>query len=191
LQTCAVSVIILSAKYMTNFSSPNKKESTIEPQLTEFLKQPELKGSVTKTESESVLETSRAAVSKPEKILEAVTGGVQKNVTQQGLNMKTAGASDPDLKKIEDVLAEDLSDVYLGLDAAHRRLFKEEGERASNQIKNLFDRAQATAKKVLDIIKRWLMMIPHVNKFFLEQEAKIKTDKIMKISTQFKNKQKE
>ena len=35
--------------------------------------------------------------------------------------------------------------------------------------------------KIIDVIKKWLSIIPGINKFFLEQEAKIKTDKIMEL----------
>jgi hypothetical protein len=34
-------------------------------------------------------------------------------------------------------------------------------------------------KKILALIRDWLKLIPGVNRFFLEQEAKIKTDKIL------------
>ena len=43
------------------------------------------------------------------------------------------------------------------------------------------DKAKLKVKKVVNLIKKWLTMIPGVNKFFLEQEAKIKTDEIVKL----------
>ena len=36
-------------------------------------------------------------------------------------------------------------------------------------------------KKILKLIREWLLIIPGVNKFFLEQEAKIKAEKIQQI----------
>jgi len=33
---------------------------------------------------------------------------------------------------------------------------------------------------IMELVYEWLRMIPKVNKFFLEQEAKIKTDKLLK-----------
>jgi hypothetical protein len=33
----------------------------------------------------------------------------------------------------------------------------------------------------LKLIREWLLIIPGVNKYFLEQEAKIKTDKIQQL----------
>ena len=69
------------------------------------------------------------------------------------------------------------------MDEAHRRMFREEGERVAREIEAIIHTGRAIAVKVLELIKRWLRLIPGVNKFFLEQEAKIKTDKIIKINT--------
>jgi hypothetical protein len=41
------------------------------------------------------------------------------------------------------------------------------------------DSAKFKVKAIVDLIKKWLAIIPGVNKFFLEQEAKIKTDQII------------
>ncbi|OGG87590.1 hypothetical protein A3B87_00530 [Candidatus Kuenenbacteria bacterium RIFCSPHIGHO2_02_FULL_39_13] len=87
------------------------------------------------------------------------------------------------LKEIELVLQEDLETIYFKMDEAQRRMFREEGERVAREIEAIIHTGRAIAVKVLEIIKRWLKLIPGVNKFFLEQEAKIKTDKIIKINT--------
>ena len=89
------------------------------------------------------------------------------------------------LRKIESILEDDLDDVYFRLDAAHQRLFKEEGERASRQIEAVLATGKSIAVKVLAIIKKWLQVIPGINKFFIEQEAKIKTDQITRINAGF------
>jgi len=34
------------------------------------------------------------------------------------------------------------------------------------------------------LIKKWLLLIPGVNKYFLEQEAKIKADEIVKMKNE-------
>jgi len=44
------------------------------------------------------------------------------------------------------------------------------------------------ARKVLHLIRDWLKIIPGINKYFLEQEAKIKTDKIIELAEQEKQK---
>ena len=41
--------------------------------------------------------------------------------------------------------------------------------------------AKVQVDKVFDLIKNWLGLIPGVNKYFLRQESKIKTDKLLKL----------
>jgi hypothetical protein len=38
-------------------------------------------------------------------------------------------------------------------------------------------------KKIRNLIIRWLRVIPGVNRYFLEQEAKIKTDRISEMKS--------
>ena len=63
--------------------------------------------------------------------------------------------------------------------------FKKAGEETVAQIDVLLSETKLRINKIIDLIKKWLKMIPGVNKFFLEQEAKIKTDKIIKIKKIF------
>jgi hypothetical protein len=84
-------------------------------------------------------------------------------------------------KEIEKILAEDLQDIYAKLDPAMRLKFKKNGEDTAMRINNLFDKAKFKAKEIIALIKQWLFIIPGINRFFLEQEVKIKTDKIIKL----------
>lgn len=90
-----------------------------------------------------------------------------------------ATVKSPELIKIEHILQEDLAVIYQQLDPKHQAKMKQEGELAASKIDQLIRTAKITAKKVLDIIRHWLKSIPGVNKHYLEQEAKIKTDKIL------------
>lgn len=85
---------------------------------------------------------------------------------------------DPDLAAIEEVLAEDLVDIYVNLPENKKPAFKKKGEEVAAAVKQMVDSGKFQAKKILDLIREWLRMIPGINKFFLEQEAKIKADKI-------------
>ena len=84
-------------------------------------------------------------------------------------------------KKIEEVMAEDLEDIYVGLSPVEQQEFKKKGEETAKEINSLMDKAKLKVKKVVNLIRKWLSVIPGINKFFLEQEAKIKTDEIIKI----------
>lgn len=84
-------------------------------------------------------------------------------------------------EKIEEILSEGLDDVFLGLPLKKQEEFKVEGEKAVAKINTLLNKAKINVEKIISIIKSWLSIIPKVNRFFLEQEAKIKTDKIIKL----------
>lgn len=84
-------------------------------------------------------------------------------------------------KQIEKILEKNLEDVYLNMPLAKQREFKIAGEQAARAINTLLNQAKTGLKKIIDLIKKWLLIIPGVNKFFLEQEAKIKTDEIIKL----------
>ncbi len=88
-------------------------------------------------------------------------------------------------KEIEDALADGLENIYLAMDSLTQQRFKSAGEEASRGISDLIASGKATARKIIDIIRRWLSIAPGINKFFLEQEAKIKTDKIMNINNKY------
>ena len=83
-------------------------------------------------------------------------------------------------EEIEKILAEDLEDEFTKMDPATQQEFKRKGEETAQKINNLLESAKVKVKKIIDLIRSWLIMIPGINKFFLEQETKIKTDKILK-----------
>lgn len=84
-------------------------------------------------------------------------------------------------KKIEKIMEEGLAEIYVNLSPEKKREFRIKGEQAAREINNLLDQAKLQIKKIIDLIKRWLSVIPGVNKFFLEQESKIKVDEIIKL----------
>lgn len=89
---------------------------------------------------------------------------------------------DPLTEEVEAVLSEDLGDLYVQLPPAARQRFKDEGERAASRVALLLQQVRVKAQEVLTLIRDWLRLIPGVNRYFLEQEAKIKTDRIMALA---------
>lgn len=85
-------------------------------------------------------------------------------------------------KNIENVLSEGMENVYLSLDAGTQRIFKIKGEEISAKITTLILQAKVKVKEITELILEWLRIIPKVNKHYLEQEAKIKTEKILNIN---------
>lgn len=96
---------------------------------------------------------------------------------------------EPILAQIESILEEDLEEVYAGLPAELKPKFLAKGEEVARTIRQMMEQAKVKARKVLKLIIAWLKMIPGVNKFFLEQEAAIKTQKIMTITEEERKKQ--
>ena len=90
-------------------------------------------------------------------------------------------AKSPTYERIENIMEEGLGEVYLKMTPEQRKTFKEEGERTVYKIEKLLNKTKVKIKEIIKLIREWLKLIPGVNRFFLEQEAKIKSDKILKI----------
>lgn len=93
---------------------------------------------------------------------------------------------DPMTQEIEAVLSDDLEAFYKNLPPDQKKKFKEAGERTAKSIREMMQKGKLHVRKVVDLIRNWLKLIPGVNKFFLEQEVKIKTDKILAIEEENK-----
>ncbi|MEK7680701.1 MAG: hypothetical protein AAB348_01475 [Patescibacteria group bacterium] len=89
--------------------------------------------------------------------------------------------------KIEKILEDGLNDSFQRLSPVAKQEFKLKGERAALEIRELLKSAHVKVKKILRLILDWLRMLPGINKFFLEQEAKIKTDKIVALKNRPEN----
>jgi len=86
---------------------------------------------------------------------------------------------------IDAILAEGLHEIYLKMDVKSQSEFKKRGEETVRKINALLDKTKVQANKIINLIRAWLKLIPGINHFFLEQEAKIKTDKIIRIKDNF------
>jgi len=86
---------------------------------------------------------------------------------------------------IDSILSEGLDEIFLSLKPQEQARFKKEGEETVKKINQLLSEAKVRINKIMELIRRWLRLIPRVNKYFLEQETKIKTDKIVGIKNKF------
>ncbi len=85
-------------------------------------------------------------------------------------------------KKIESILEDGLGEIYLQMTAEEQAIFKQKGEETAIKILKLAVKPVIQVKKIFQLIREWLKTIPGVNKFFLEQTAKIKTDSVLKVT---------
>jgi hypothetical protein len=83
------------------------------------------------------------------------------------------------VKNIEDTMSEGLEDAYKGMDPALQQQFKQTGEETANAISKLLQQSKIQVKKIVTLLLRWLRLIPRVNPYYLEQQAKIKADAIV------------
>ena len=84
-------------------------------------------------------------------------------------------------KKIESILEEGLSGLYMDMSEDKKIEFKEKGEETANKISILLKDVKVKVKKIIGLIIDWLNVVPKVNRFFVKQTAKIKTDKILEL----------
>ena len=92
---------------------------------------------------------------------------------------KTSPEKSKLLTGIEVILAQDLGDAYLAMNEQKRIAFKKRGEEIAQKVQQMAQKGRFHVRKVLRWIRDWLRMIPGVNNFFLEQEAKIKADQLL------------
>lgn len=85
------------------------------------------------------------------------------------------------LKQVENILSEDLQEAFLNLSPEQQLKFKAEGEKTASAIYQMLESAKIQVKKIVELISHWLKRLPGVNRYFIEQESKIKTDKIINL----------
>lgn len=83
--------------------------------------------------------------------------------------------------EVEKLLEEGLGEFYATLTPAAKVIFKQKGEIAAVEISTMVRSLNLQVKRALKLIRDWLLTIPGVNRFFLEQEAKIKVDLIQEL----------
>lgn len=84
--------------------------------------------------------------------------------------------------KIEKIMEDGLADAFLEMTTVQKQEFKIKGEAAAAQIREILRGTKIKVKKIFQVLVDWLKMIPGVNRFFIEQEAKIKADRIFSLS---------
>lgn len=83
--------------------------------------------------------------------------------------------------KIEKLMEDGLEDAYKELTPIQQQEFKIKGEETAWKISHILKRTKVKIKEIFKLLLEWLKLLPGVNKFFLEQEAKIKADKIISL----------
>lgn len=91
----------------------------------------------------------------------------------------TSAVRDEVVLRIEKIMEDGVGDAFQRLSPTARQEFKIKGEQTALKIRVLLKSSHVKVKKIFQLILEWLKILPGVNRFFLEQEAKIKTDHII------------
>lgn len=83
--------------------------------------------------------------------------------------------------RVEKIMEDGLGSYYDRLSPQAKVQFKRKGEETAVEISLMVRSLKVKMHRVLRLLRDWLLTIPGVNKFFLEQEAKIKTDRILEL----------
>lgn len=83
---------------------------------------------------------------------------------------------------IENILAEDMKELYLSLSPQQKMRFKQEGEKTAAKIEILLKSVRVKISEIIKLIRAWLMILTGMNKFYLEKEVKIKTEQILELN---------
>ncbi len=157
---------------MVKFSSLKPKETPVAPENVEAQK----KAAEEMEEIEKEVAEAEEA-GKTERIDEVPIAA--EPISTPSVAVTPVSPADPLTQRVQSILEEDLTDVYLGMNSQDQLAFKQKGEETLSKIRVLLNQTKVNAKKIFQLIREWLKLIPGVNRFFLEQEAKIKTDKIL------------
>lgn len=125
------------------------------------------------TEAETVKKSTTLAINSP-----ANNVSIKNNVVVDDYHYKRGLA-------LDSILSDGLEETFLAMSVDKQKNFKQEGEVTVKKINILLDAAKININKIATLIRQWLSLIPGINRFFLDQEAKIKTDKIIKIKNKF------
>lgn len=162
-------------------------EEKIMEQLPNIPKSPEIKIDQIQENKEN---TTESPLSKIEQVQEAVVDRkpeqlpkVVEKTTEGGLAAQSSVSSVQKRREeaIDKILSEGLNDIFLSMPPAKQKEFQVKGEETVKKISIILGEAKFKVSKIIDLIKKWLKIIPGVNKFFIEQETKLKVDKIINI----------
>ena len=84
-------------------------------------------------------------------------------------------------EEIDKILSDGLSEIFLKMTPDKQKEFQAKGEETVKKIAVLLQESRVKVNKIVDLIKKWLKLIHGVNRFFLDQAAKLKVDKIIRM----------
>ena len=87
-------------------------------------------------------------------------------------------------RELEMVLAEDVFDFMKQASPTQQLEIRRRGREVLDQIETMIRQTKINVRKIIQLILSWLKLLPISNKYFLEQEAKIKAEEILRIAAE-------
>jgi hypothetical protein len=84
-------------------------------------------------------------------------------------------------QEIDAILSDGLNEIFLKMKPIEQKIFQKKGEETVTKINELLGQTKIQINKIISLIRKWLSLVKGINKFFLEQEVKIKADKIIRL----------
>lgn len=144
----------------------------------EIIGQPEKTSRQTKVEKNAETETADLEIAETTAVETKV--GITTPVAVSA-HKPVAPVKNPELAAVEKILEENIGELYSELPPNKKADFRREGERLAQVIWLMLETAKIHVQKIVKLIRDWLKIIPGINLYFLEQESKIKTDKIIEL----------
>ncbi len=113
---------------------------------------------------------------------------VSKVIEGQAVTARAAPQAPTDevTEEIEKIMEEGLGEFFTTMPPEAKVKFKKKGEEVARELSEMVRGFKVKFKRALQLIRDWLLTIPGVNRFFLEQEAKIKVDLIIELAEERK-----
>jgi hypothetical protein len=150
--------------------APQESAEVDEVALAEREALKEMEAAAQETEKDNFLETAQEAAP-----TSTVTPATQAAPAQEAAPVE----KDPVTQEVEKILEDGLGEYIPDMPDEAREKFIKKGGEVAGEVSGMVRSMNVGVKRVLDLIKDWLLTIPGVNRYFVEQEAKIKTDRIV------------
>ncbi|HVM90466.1 MAG TPA: hypothetical protein VMU11_01035 [Verrucomicrobiae bacterium] len=123
---------------------------------------------------------------KEEFLEEAPTSALPATATAEPEAPAAAGKDEITIE-VEKILEAGLGDYVPDMPEEARQKFLKKGGEVAAQLSVMVRTLNIQVSLVLKLLKEWLLTIPGVNKYFIEQEAKIKADRIIELANQHRS----
>lgn len=155
-------------------TAPQESAEVDEVALAEREALKEMEAAAQETEKDNFLETAKE---------EAPTSTVTP-ASQTAAPAQEAAApveKDQITLEVEKILEDGLGDYVPDMPDEARERFIHKGGEVAGELSSMVRSLNVKVKRVVTLIREWLLTIPGVNRYFIEQEAKIKTDRIVNL----------